>query len=247
MPMTSYGIDPGLQRLFASRFGGGKGPVTMESSLDPSQTALAEQLSNMLAGVKPPQDFLSGLSAFIGGQSPFGGPGGNDILTAIQNAMAGKINEEAFQASIAGPMREEWKTTGRPTVAEEFVGPGTYWGTARGAAVEKGRQAVEGDIAEERGRMAIDATQRALQAALGYGGLLTQNVGNWIQAYIAAHPTQADTIQAILQYLNTPTQLAYQNPEYIPGAIKRAMEPPVAPYTGNIFGEVYLPSAGGYV
>lgn len=228
MPMTGYGIDPGLSRLFpkkkkATWGAGGEGPVVMEPSLDPGQTALAEQLQGMLSGIKPPQDFLSGLSTFVGGQTPFGGPGGSNVLAALQDAMAGKINEEAFQASVAGPMREEWKRYGAPAAREEFVGPGTFWGTARAQAVEHGRETVESEISERRGEMVQQAMTQALQAALGYGGLVSQNVSNWIQAYIAAHPTQADTINAILQYLQTPTQIAYQDPEYIPGAIREAM------------------------
>ena len=229
MPMTSYGIDPGLQRLFPQKrkatwgTGGGNGPVTMESSLDHGQTALAQQLQDMLSGVKPPEDFLSGLSAYVGGQTPFGGPGGADILAAIKRAMSGKVDEGAFGAAVSGPMRRDWEQYGAPAAREEFAGPGTYWGTARGQAVERGRMGVEGDIAAERGKMAMESTQRALQAALGYGGLLTQNVSNWIQAYVAANPTQADTINSILAYLQTPTQIAYQNPEYIPSAIGNAM------------------------
>lgn len=222
----------------------GKSPVGFVGTLDPNQQALADALSGMLSGVQSPEDFLSGLSSFVSGQSPFQGPGGADVLAALQAAMSGKIDEEAFRTSVSGPMRQEWKQYGAPTAREEFAGPGTYWGTARGHAVERGRQAVEGDISAERGKMAMDATQRALQAALGYGGMMSQNLGNWIEAYIAANPSQADTIQGILQYLNTPTQLAFQDPEYIPGAIKDAMKPP---YTGHVFGQAYLPSAGGYV
>jgi len=226
--MTSYGIDPGISRLFPKKkkatWGTGQdAPVAMQPSLDPNQTALADALTGMLSGVQSPQDFLSGLTQFTSGQSPFGGPGGSDVLAALKNAMSGKVDEEAFRTSVSGPMREEWKQYGAPAAREEFVGPGTFWGTARGHAVERGRQAVEGDIAAERGKMAMDATQRALQAALGYGGMMSQNLGNWIKAYVAANPSQADTINSILAYLNTPTQVAYQNPEYIPGAIQDAM------------------------
>lgn len=225
--MTSYGVDPGLQRLFPKKkkatWGGGEGPVTMEPSLDPNQQALADQLSAALSSGQTPEQFLSGLTQFTGAQSPFGGPGGNEVLAAIQNALSGKVSEEYFQKTIAGPARKQWEEVGRPTVAEEFVGPGTYWGTARGQAVERGRQAVESDISATRGTMANEALGRALQAALGYGGMMSQNLGNWIQAYMQAHPSQSDTIQAILQYLQTPTQIAYQNPEYIPSAIQDAM------------------------
>ena len=225
--MTSYGVDPGLSRLFPkkkkSTWGGAEGPVVMEPSLDPGQTALAEQLQNMLSGIQSPQDFLSGLTQFTSGQNMFQGPGGADVLAALQAAMSGNVDEGAFASAVSGPMRQEWKQYGAPAAREEFVGPGTFWGTARGHAVERGRQAVEGDISAERGKMAMDATQRALQAALGYGGMMSQNLGNWIQAYMAANPSQADTINAILQYLQTTTQIAYQNPEYIPGAIKDAM------------------------
>lgn len=226
--MTSYGIDPGLSRLFPkkkkSTWGtGADGPVIMEPSLDPGQTELATQLQNMLSGIQSPQDFLSGLTQFTSGQNMFQGPGGADVLSALQSAMSGKIDEEAFRTSVAGPMREEWKRYGAPGVREEFVGPGTFWGTAKGQAVERGRQAVEGDIAGERGKMAMAATDRALQAALGYGGMMSQNLGTWIEAYIAANPSQADTINAILAYLQTPTQIAYQNPEYVPQAIQDAI------------------------
>ena len=137
--------------------------------------------------------------------------------------MKGKVSEEYFESTIAGPARKQWQEEGAPAAREEFVGPGTFWGTARGQAVERGRQAVESDISATRGKMAEDALNRSLQAALGYGGMMSQNLGNWIQAYMAANPSQADTINSILQYLQTPTQIAYQNPEYIPQAIKGAM------------------------
>jgi Tfp pilus assembly protein PilX len=96
--------------------------------------------------------------------------------------------------------------------------------------------------------MAQEALQRSTTAALGYGGLLTQNLSDWINAFAAANPSYTDTINSIISYLNTPTQLAYQNPEYIPKAIKAAMksQPAVSttPYTGNIGGKVY--SGGRY-
>ena len=79
-------------------------------------------------------------------------------------------------------------------------------------------------------------------------GAKTQQLNSYMDAYIKANPTSTDTINSILAYLNTPTQLAYQNPEYIPSAIKAAMKPqPAEPYTGNIPGKVYSKSAGRYL
>ena len=74
--------------------------------------------------------------------------------------------------------------------------------------------------------MAQEALQRGTTAALGYGELMSKGTTDWMNAYIAANPNYADTIQSILTYLNTPTMLAYQDPEYIPGAIKEAMKKP---------------------
>lgn len=228
----------------------GQKPIATMGTLDPGQTALASQLQKMLAGVKSPQDYLSGLTGFLEGKgpTPFGGPLGSEAIAALKGAMSGKVSEEYFQKTVAGPATTTFREDIAPTIAEGFVGPGTFWGGAKGEAVQKEGLRLADAIAAARGGMAQEALGRAGETALGYGELMSRGVSDWIQAYIAANPAYSDTIQSILTYLNTPTQLAYQDPEFIPSAIKKAMKPPPAePYTGNIGGKVYSQSAGRYL
>ena len=230
----------------------GESPISTIGTLDPNQSALANQLKKMLSGADQySKDYLSGLTSFLEGKgpNPFAGPLGNEAVNALRTAMSGKVSNEYFRNTIAGPAARQFREEIAPTIREGFVGPGTFWSGAQGEAVQKEGMRLEDALAAARGGMANEALQRASGAALGYGELMSKGVSDWIEAYMAANPTASDTIQSILQYLNTPTQLAYQNPEYIPSAIKEAMKPqkPVTPYTGNVPGKVWLASAGGYV
>ena len=237
-------------RMRATGISTGTSPIATMPTLDPGQTALAKQLQQMLAGVKSPEQYLSGLTGFLEGKgpSPFGGPLGSEAIAALKSAMSGKVSEEYFQGAVVGPAMKTFERDIAPRLREEHVGPGTYWGGARAESVGGGYSDLADSIAAARGGMAQEALGRGTQAALGYGELMSRGVSDWIQAYMAANPAYSDTIQSILAYLNTPTQLAYQDPEYIPSAIKEAMKPPPAePYTGNIWGKVYSQAAGRYI
>jgi len=202
-------------------------PISTMGTLDPGQQKLAQQLQKMLAGVKSPEDYLSGLTGFLEGKgpSPFGGPLGNEAIDALKKAMSGQVSDEYFQKTVAGPAARTFREEIVPTVQEQFVGPGTFWGGAKAESVEREGMRLADAIAAARGGMAQQALTGAQGAALGYGELMSKGMSDWMQAYAAANPAYSDTIQAILAYLNTPTMLAYQNPEYIPGAIKNAMTP----------------------
>lgn len=227
----------------------GPQPVSMIGTLDPGQTKLAKQLQRMLAGgTQYSKNYLSGLTGFLKGKDPFGGPLGGEAISALKRAMSGEVSEEYFQKTVAGPATRTFREEIAPTISKQFVGPGTFWGGAKGAAVQREGLRLSDAIASARGGMAQEALVGAQGAALGYGELMSKGTSDWIQAYVAANPTYSDTIESILAYLNTPTQLAYQNPEYIPSAIKKAMKPqrPVTPYTGNIPGMMWSEGAGGY-
>ena len=267
-----------------------RSPISTMGTLDKGQSALAKQLQKMLkGGTQYSEDYLSGLTSFLEGKGPnpfagplgkeaknamkgamsgeapniFGGAVGNATQQALINAMSGKVSEDYFQNTVAGPAARAFREDIAPTIEKQFVGPGTFWGGAKGEAVQKEGMRLTDAIAAARGGMANEALNRASTTALGYGGMATQaatsakdraaqsalgygqlmskGVTDWIQAYVAANPSYSDTINSILAYLNTPTQLAFQNPEYIPPAIKEAMKPPPAePYTGNKWGQMYI-------
>ena len=287
------------------------------------------------------------ISAATGGAGLAPGGVGSNVSDALRSALAGGVSEEYWQNTVAAPALKTFQEDIAPGIREEFAGPGTFWGGARGEAVNKGASNLAGSLAAARGEMANQALNRQVTAGLGLGELqataegqkanfMAQNYGNWVSArsqdyntwanatgkshadylnarsqdyntwqnaevqaysawmnarsqdyntwsnatgkgyadylsarsqdyntwqnaktqefnsymdaYIKANPTSTDTINSILAYLNTPTQLAYQNPEYIPSAIKAAMKPqPAEPYTGNIPGKVYSKSAGRYL
>ena len=203
--------------------GGGVSPIATMGTLDPGQTALAKQLQKMLAGVKSPEDYLSGMTGFLG-DIPSMLP--ESIRKALEEAMSGKVSEEYYQSAVAAPAIKTFERDIAPRLREEHVGPGTFWGGARAESVGRGYSDLADSLSAARGEMAQEALQRGTQAALGYGSLLTQGVSDWMQAYIAANPSYADTIQSILTYLNTPTMFAYQDPEYIPSASKEALKKP---------------------
>jgi len=207
----------------------GQKPISTIGTLDPGQQKLAKQLQDMLkGGAQYSEDYLSGLTGFLEGKgpSPFGGPLGDEAIAALKSAMSGKVSDEYFRSTVAGPAARTFREDIAPTIRQGFVGPGTFWGGAQGEAVQKEGMRLADAIAAARGGMAQEALGRASTSALGYGQLMSKGMSDWIQAYMAANPTYSDTIQSILAYLNTPTQLAYQNPEYIPEAIKKAIQLP---------------------
>lgn len=114
-----------------------------------------------------PAPGISAFESMIPGQSAVSG----DLSTALINALKGQFPEEYFTTAIAGPLRRTFEQETRPAIAEEFVGPGTYWGTARAGEVTKGRTRMEEDITAKRAELAYQTQQQALQAALAYLGI----------------------------------------------------------------------------
>ena len=151
MPVTSYGIDPGLSRLF------------------PAKSASKWKKPKAAGGVEtfPIGGELTGFESMIPGQAAVSG----DLSTALVNALQGQFPEEYFSTAIAGPLRRTFERETRPAIAEEFVGPGTYWGTARAGEVIKGRTRMEEDITARRAELAYQTQQQALEAALAYLGI----------------------------------------------------------------------------
>ena len=151
MPMPSYGIDPALSRLFP---GGAK-----------KKNAGAQE-------TWPIGDELAGFAGMLPGQA-----GVSEALqTSLLAALQGKFPEEYFATAIADPLRSAFEREGAPAIREEFVGPGTYWGTARAGEVTKGRRKVEEDITAKRAGLAYQTQQQALQAALAYLGISLMGV-----------------------------------------------------------------------
>lgn len=112
----------------------------------------------------------AGISAFesmIPGQAAVSG----DLSTALVNALKGQFPEEYFSEAVSGPLRRRFEAERAPAIREEFAGPGTFWGTARGTAVERGREYMEQDVAGARATLAHQTQQQALQAALAYLGI----------------------------------------------------------------------------
>ena len=115
----------------------------------------------------PIGDSLAGFESMIPGQAAVSG----DLTTALVNALKGQFPEEYFSTAIAGPLRRRFEAERAPAIREEFVGPGTYWGTARAGAVTRGRERVEEDITARRAELAYQTQRQALEAALAYLGI----------------------------------------------------------------------------
>jgi len=115
----------------------------------------------------PIGDKLVGFPSMLPSQAAVSG----DLSTALVNALKGQFPEEYFSTAISGPLRRRFEAERAPAIREEFAGPGTFWGTARGQAVERGRERTEEDIASARATLAYQTQQQALQAALAYLGI----------------------------------------------------------------------------
>ena len=94
----------------------------------------------------------------------YGGELGEERGSAMQRALSGKFPEGYFQASIAGPAREQFREETAPSIREEFAGPGTFWGTARAGAVTREQGKTESNLAAIRGELGNRAQERSLQA-----------------------------------------------------------------------------------
>ena len=148
--MTSYGIDPKLQRLFPAK----------------SKSTWGTSKPNSGISTFPIGDELTGFESMIPGQSQVSGQLFQNLLQGLQ----GKFPEEYFQSSIAGPMKQEFESYLGPAIKEEFAGPGTYWGTGRTAAMGRGRDTLASSIAAKRAELAMTTQNQVLQAALAYLG-----------------------------------------------------------------------------
>jgi len=144
---TTYGIDPGLQRLF---------PATAKKKKP------GEGISTFPIGEE-----LTGFESMIPGQAAVSG----DLSTSLVSALQGQFPEEYFSTAIAGPLRRAFEQETLPGIGEAFVGPGTYWGTARAGAEVRGREKMEEDVAARRAELAYQTQQQALAAALAYLGI----------------------------------------------------------------------------
>jgi len=216
-------------------------PISMQSSLDTNQQVLADSLQKMLSGIQSPDDYLSGLTSFLSKAQNGGiaGPLKDETESALKRAMSGEVSEDYWNDTVVNPTTKTLKRDILPGIKEASVGPGTYWGGARSENVSRGYTDLADSIAAARGSMANESLNRAATTALGYSGQISANVGNWINAFIAANPSYTDTINSILAYLNTPTQVAYQNPEYIPEAIQKVINP-------NTMTSSRIPAGGAY-
>lgn len=152
--MTSYGIDPGLSRLF------------------PAKTSSKWAKSKGEIPTFPIGDALAGFESMIPGQSQVSG----ELFQSLLSGLQGQFPEEYFQTSIAGPMKKEFESYLAPAIREEFVGPGTYWGTGRTAAVGRGREELTASLAAKRAELAMTTKNQALQAALAYLGIPLMSV-----------------------------------------------------------------------
>jgi len=142
--MTSYGIDPALSKLF------------------PGKKKKPTDISTFSIG-----DALTGFESMIPGQAAVS----EDLSTALTRALQGQFPEEYFSTAIASPLRRAFEQETLPGIKEAFVGPGTYWGTARAGEEVKGRTRLEEDIAARRAELAYQTQLQALQAALAYLGI----------------------------------------------------------------------------
>ena len=169
-------------------------------------------------GTFPIGDDLVGFESMIPGQAAVS----EDLSNALVNALKGQFPEDYFSTAVSGPLRRRFEAERAPAIREEFGGPGTYWGTARGQAVERGRAGMEENIAGARSTLAYQTQLQALQAALAYLGIPLMAA---YQPYDegGAGGAEGTALQAALQ-----------------PKINRA-----ANYRGDIPGRVFLPDDSG--
>ena len=161
-------------------------------------------------GTFPIGSDLTGFESMIPGQSAVSG----DLSTALVNALQGQFPEEYFSSSIAGPLRRTFEEETLPAIGEAFVGPGTYWGTARAGAQVKGRTRMEEDIAAKRTELAYQTQQQALQAALAYLGIPLMAA---YQPYDGSGAEGLGSSSALQNALTKPKPKPIYGPVYSPG------------------------------
>ena len=131
------------------------------------QAAGGKPIGGKGQGAWSPAPGISAFESMIPGQAAVS----EELHNALLNALQGQFPEEYFSTAVAGPLRRRFEQERAPAIREEFAGPGTYWGTARAGAVERGRGRMEEDITGARATLAYQTQLQALQAALAYLGI----------------------------------------------------------------------------
>ena len=194
-------------------------------SLTEGQQDVAQQfrdaLTKALAGMGERFEYEPTIQGALKGYDPYAGEVGGATKTALLRALSGEFPEEYFQASIAGPAREQFYTETAPAIREEFAGPGTYWGTARAGEVtgeagkmERNLAAIRGDLGYKAQLMALNAVGTSLEAQQNAQRLAQQEYLNRLaiafKDYTRTHPEMTDALQAALSYLGIPMLATYQ-------------------------------------
>lgn len=145
-------------------------------SFNPEQIALTQQLGPML------QSLLGNAPSYQGQLSTDMRPEFMDIISqsgrlnalaqpGYERLLSGEFPEEEFQAGFATPTRKSFAEDIQPLIEEQYAGSGGYWGSARaGAVLDEYRKQVSDPIAEQRGKLGIEAMQWPGR----YGGLIQQ-------------------------------------------------------------------------
>jgi len=121
-------------------------------------------------------------------------------VAALNQILSGKpayeitpeTTERLYEEGIRAPALREWEEITKPTITEQFVGPG-YWGSARAEAVTKGAQDLATTLAAERAKLYY-ADEQAKRAALEAG------VTRQAQFGPGAAATEAATMGSAGQY-----------------------------------------------
>lgn len=229
---------------------GSPGEMKTESALTPEQEELYNRLIQGLSGrVFTPGEQYSGpvsadptesqqqaqtaLARAISGESSLG--------EALQRALSGQPStstspeamDRYFSEAVEAPMRREYEET-QTQLANEFAGPGTYWGGARMDA----QQGAAGDFAsalaseranlawqneQSRRQLSESAADRALQAGQLSSGLAEalynmgsqqqnieqQGLERLYEEFVRTRPENQPYLEAVLQALQIPAQFKY--------------------------------------
>lgn len=198
LPMLlAAGVSYGLNKLDKNE--GTDPSIQTASSMSPGQTALSQKLGPYLtgqigkslpgyegqsvAGLTPEE--LAGMSRI---RSLTGEPI-QGLESAYQRYLTGdpttQINPETtenfFRKSIYDPSLRDFREDVLPGIEEAYVGPGTYWGSARADAVREASEGFASDMAGKRAELAYadeqsrrSLSESAADRALNAGQLSTQ-------------------------------------------------------------------------
>ena len=162
------------------------------------------------SGAWSPAPGLNAFESMIPGQSEVSGA----LYQAILSALQGQFPEEYFSQAIANPMRDAFNRESAPAIREEFAGPGTFWGTARGDKVTGERGRMEEGISAKRAGMAYQTQQQALAAALQYLGIPLMAA---YQPYDEGDQVGGSSNNALLNALKKPKPKPSWGTAYNPG------------------------------